>query len=791
MLKNFIKIALRNIISQKLYSAVNILGLAIGLGVCLLILGVVNNDLRFEDTHKNKDHIYRVDGKYAIRDSQIPMAPIVSGLGPALREAIPEIEKVVRIRREWDVNFVFENNESMIASKVFMAEPELLEIFTLPLHAGNPGTALNAPYSVIISQDIKQKYFLNRNAIGEKISANDSIEFTITGVFERIPANTQIRSDFVLSYSTLDKTGKDTNSWTELFKDYTYVLLNKNADPKIVENKIPDVIAQKIEPEMAKRFQLQLQPLKDIYFESYLSYELPPHGNFTQILIFAGIAGLILIIGCLNFVNITSARTINRIKEVGIRKVLGAYPIQLVKQFLTETTIITLCAMTLGIIIFEIFRPLMESFIGRNLEIDLYRDPILLLSIFGMITFVGIFAGSYPALLFSRFRPTLMINKGSGSSTKKSTIRRIMVAAQFIMAIVLICATMAIYQQINFCVTSDLGFDKENMLCIDVEELSSDKVLLLKNEILRQTSAEYATMSDMHPGEDRNYLYSVKPENKMDEDPTYMHGVRIDNDYFTTYGIEIINGRGFLAESGDAGNNNILINEASIRTFEIDDPIDFQFMINGKQYSVIGVVKDFHQHSLKNEIMPMAFFNSSKGTRILGLKMPEQNSQSVTDKIGPIWEEIEPGIQLEYRYLSDALRESYNDEKKTATILTLFSSLAIFVACLGLFGLAAYNTEKRTKEIGIRKVLGAKVGEIIRLMVREYIIIILISGIISLPIANYIIGRWLEEFAYRMDVDWQLYLMAGVVTLIVALFTVGYQAIKAAITNPVDAIKYE
>ncbi|MEE9441905.1 MAG: ABC transporter permease [candidate division Zixibacteria bacterium] len=792
MFKNYLKVAVRNIKNNKLFNMINILGLVIGLGVCLIIIGIVNNELGFEDCHLNKDQIYRVDGRYLYRGSRISMASIVPAVGPAIRESIPEIERLARIRREWDITFEFTNDKTHLAPKVFVAEPDYLNIFTLPLDDGNPENALIAPFSVIISQDIAATYFDNQSPLGKTVKLvkeNDAVDLQVTGVFAKIPANTQMRCDFVISYSTLEKIGEDVSSWTELFKDYTYVLLNMDADPALVESKIPEVIAQQIGEDQAKSFDLQLQPLEDIYFNSDLSYELPPQGNLMLVNIFSGVAAIIMIIACINFLNISSARISFRLKEVGIRKVLGALRGQLFKQFLIESMFVTVISMMGGLIIFELIRPHIESFMGRTLEINMYQDPILLSSVFAMILLVGLLFGSYPAFLFSRFQPVTILKNSFSNQSSKSGFRRIMVVTQFVLAVIMIFCTIGVYKQIQFSLNSDLGFDKDNILLIDIEDnLSLDKCKVLKDEILNNDLALSATIVDMVPGENRHFLYGVRPENKADEDPAIIHGIQIDADYLKTFNIEILEGREFSSETTPG---SILINETAVKEFEIKNPIGFKFLRSESEFTVIGVVKDFHQFSVHTPIASTAFIPISHEQRLLAVKLESDNIARTTEEIKTIWGGIAPDISFDYQFLDESMHENYETEEKTGKLFTAFTLLAVFVSCLGLFGLASFTAERRTKEIGIRKVLGASITSITGLITKEFFLLVAISNVIAWPIAYYAMNRWLENFAYRIDIGWTVFALSGIAALLIALLTVGFQAIKAATNNPVDAIKYE
>jgi putative ABC transport system permease protein len=790
--RNYINSAIRNLTRQKLYTAINILGLAIGLAGCLLIIGYINNELSFENCHLNRDRIYRIDGLYSLGGSQVSMASIMPAVGPAVREAFPEIERVVRIRRLWTVPIEFIDDGISEEREGLAAEGDLLKIFTLPLKEGNPQTSLEAPFSVIISEELAKLHFGNQSALGRTIRARDEFDLQVTGVFQRIPANTQLKTDFVISYSTLDKIGMDTRSWTDLFQDYTYVLLREGANPAEIEKKIPALLQQHIGEDQAKNYLLQLQPLKQIYLHSDLSYELPPNGDPAYLYVFGCVAFLILLVACINFINLSTARISHRVREVGIRKVLGAFRFQLVRQFLSESILLTLISMVFGVALFEMAKPQLEAFTEKQLEISVFGDPLLWSSMFAMIVVVGLLSGSYPALVLSRFQPSSILRGEVFGTRSKSFLRRFLVAFQFVIAIALLCVTLAVYQQIDYALTTELGFDNKNILLINAgEEVSPEKQELVKSEILRSSLASSVTVTDCAPGEPRHILFGLRPQDKLDQEPTLFHGMRVDSDYLSTFGIQLVKGRNFSREfAADAG-NSILINQVAVREFEIDEPIGFKFYLGDKEYRVVGVVKDFYFHSFHEEILPMALFAATKGRRLIAAKLlPDFTSQSIGE-VEKIWNRIVPEVPFEYSFLEDVMSKNYEDDRKLGTLFTVFSFLTVFVACLGLFGLAAFSAERRTKEIGIRKALGASVTGIVRLLCKEIVILVVIANAIAWPIAYLAIGRWLETFAYRTQITCTLFLLSGFLVLIIALATVSYQSIRAALANPVDSLRYE
>jgi putative ABC transport system permease protein len=794
VLKNYFKVGLRNLTRQKSYVIINVLGLAIGLAGCLLIIGFVNNELTFENMHKNRDNIYRIDGVYQFRGSSVSMASIQPAVGPAVREAFPEVENMVRIRRLWDIKAEFGHDVSTVVKNTFAAEPTLFEIFNLPLEKGDPATALNAPYTAVISKALADTYYPGENPLGQTIRLMDKYDCEITGVLAKIPVNTQLGGNIFVSYATLDKVGEDVSSWTNIFKDYTYVLLNAAASPKAVEEKIPALLEKNMGAEAASQFQLQLQALKDIYLHSNLSYELFPQGDLSVIYIFSFIAVLLLVIASINFINLTTARTGHRMREVGVRKVLGAFRGQLMKQFISESILITFIAMLFGLVLFELTRPLLESFIDRPLRIELLTDPVLLFSMIGMILIVGVLSGSYPAFILSRFRPSEVLKGTMKSKSTRSLARRVLVVFQFTMAVALVALTLAVYRQIDYSLNSDLGYDKDNMLLVNVEdEIPYEKCQVIRDRLVGTHTALAATVSYSVPGENRFSLYSIRPENKLDEDPTLINGITGDYNFCSTFGLQIIEGRNFSEEYPSDIGHSVLINETAVKELEIENPIGFKLYQGNSDrfFEVIGVVKDFHVHSLKNKIMANAIILDTASYRLITAKLPPDNIAGSISKVREIWNDVVPGKTFEYRFLDDAIMENYQKEEKLSVLFSVFSALAIFVACLGIFGLAAYMAEQRTKEIGIRKVLGATVAVIVKLLSREFVVLVIVANVIAWPLAYLAINRWLQDFAYRMDISWTIFLLAGGAALFIALVTVSYHAVRAAMANPVDSLKCE
>ena len=793
MFENYIRVACRNLVRNKLYSVISILGLAIGLAGCLLIIGYISHELSFESCHKFKDRIYRVDGYYVVGESHVSMANISPPIGPAMRDALPEIEFLARFRRLWDAKIALSENLIIEESKFLVAESDLLNIFAIPLKEGNPKTALEAPFSVIISEQIKNEYFRNQNPVGKTIKVNDEFDCQITGVFQNLPDNTQLKTNFIASYTTLEKIGEDLTNWMAILNDYTYLLLQENADPAKVEQKIPALLQEHM-GEDAGKLDLRLQSLKRIYLHSNLSYELPPNGDLTYIYIFSCIAVIILVIASINFINLATARTSHRMKEVGVRKVLGAFRPHLVRQFLSESLLITIIAMVLGIILFELALPQLEAFLDRDLAINIYNNPAILMSILAMIIVVGLLSGSYPAFILSKFQPNVVLRGGASGMTSKPVMRRILVALQFTIAIILVSTTFLIYKQIQFAGTTDMGFDKENIVILSFDDkLDADTIHLLKKEIIDKTRVSKASAIKVAPGGSNYILSPIRSEHKPDEEPVLLSFFYIDSDFLSTFDIDLLDGRNFSEEIAADADNSLILNEVAVKTFELDNPVGARLLMGSKdaEYNVIGVVKDFHNVTLRNDIPPLALRMKLDGVLRIAVKLPKGEETATLAEIKDVYNQVIPSYPLDYTFLDDHLRRDFEGEQKMGTLFTTFSMLAIFVACLGLFGLAAFMAERRTKEIGIRKVLGATVSSILQLLYKEFFLLIIIANCIACPVAYYMGNQWLQSFAYKTPIGWTIFALSGCIVLAIALLTVSYQAIRAAGSNPTNSLRYE
>jgi putative ABC transport system permease protein len=794
MFGNYIKVALRNLLRQKIYSLINIIGLAIGLTGCLLIAGLVAHEFSFEDMHENRDRIYRVvtrpENYIADMIANSP-APLAS----ALKEQCPGVEEITRLRHMKDVAMRV-NQEVFEVNDMFVADPAFLQMFSLPLLRGNPGTALDAPFKVLISERVARIHFGKSDPIGRTVRLNGQWDCRVTGVFKEIPSNTQMRCDLLGSYSTLEAVGENTNDWSSLFTDYIYLLLREHADPADVEALIPGIYGQHVDRETASKLDFHLQPLNEIYlYSGRVVNELQPEGDMPLIYLSVTIALLILIIGGINFINLSTARANRRAKEVGLRKVLGAQRRQLIMQFLGEAVIISVIAMVLSLVLFELSKSILTVFTGREISLRPWHEPIFLFSILIMVTMVGLIAGSYPALLISRFAPAVSMRSGIFSGSGKSIARRSLVVFQFTIAVALIALTAIVYKQIRFSENFNVGFTRSDIVVMEIDnrdtEWASAKCTVLKEQLLRGGVVVEASTSFAVPGERRVWISEFVNSERPDEEARLLQILPVDYEYLDFYGLTLQQGRRFFKDHADDDGRTLILTESAVKELGLDRPAGARLMDDDKEFSVVGVVGDFTVLPTTYRDFPAALQIAGDAYTRVAVKLPPADFAKQISDLEAVWRQVLPDQPFNYLFLDDVISRVYEESARLGTIGIVFTSLAIAVACLGILGLTSYAVEQRTKEIGIRKVLGASFAEVVRLFSVETIILVVISNILSIPLVWYIGSLWLEEFRHKVNISPEIFAMGGSIVLLVALFSVGSQAFKVARANPVETLKYE
>lgn len=815
MLQNYIKITFRNLWRNKGYSFINIFGLAVGLASCIIILMYVKHELSYDQHHEHADRIYRVTSHIDFAGNYLELASGPAPMGPTLLQDYPEVESMVRLRPRG--NYTVRQGDKNISEEGFVfADSSIFNVFTIPLLNGDK-SALTEPNTVALSEEMAQKYFGRKNVVGETLTLMDTYDFEITGVFETMPETSHFRFNFLLSMPTIDEANN--NMWlSNNFR--TYLLLREGNDPNEFEENFESIKKTYIEPQLQQfmgvsieefeaagnRANYRLQPLTDIHLYSDLTGEFRANGSIEYVTIFSALAVFILLLACINFMNLSTARSSKRAKEVGVRKTLGSGKFELSTQFLLESLAFSFVALGVGLLLVELTLPYFSELAGRPITSDYFSS----ISVAGLILVIvigtGLLAGSYPSLMLSSFRPSQVL-KGTFLEQKGHGIfRKGLVIFQFSISIVIIVGLFTINKQLRFIQNKDLGFQKEQVIIIEgtYNLGTAEDIEGFKDEMIGYDSFQSGTVSSFLPVsgfglDDRAYW----PENDTptQNNTVSMQSWGVDEDYIVTLGMEILEGRNFDEERA-TDRNSVILNEAAAARFGFENPIGetiatYPMDSDGNidqnsvnEYEIIGIVRDFHYQSLRETVTPLAlFYEPSYGN--IAFKMDAASVSSAITLLEEEWDSRAPSQPFHYTFLDQRFNQMYQSENRVQDLMSAFSVIAIVIACLGLFGLSAFSAEKRQKEIGIRKILGASIPSILSLISKEFIYLILISFVISVPIAYIVMQQWLQEFTYRTEIGIYVFALAGIGTLLIALLTVSWQSIKAALMNPVNSLRSE
>jgi len=806
MFKNAVKVALRNMKRQKGYSLINILGLAVGMACCILILLWVQDELSYDRYHEKADQIHRVivKGRMSNRDINFSSSP--APLAKALVTDFPEVLEATRFLRSRNV-LVRYQDKFFDESLILFADSNLFDVFSIPLLKGDPEEVLSLPNSVVITRTAALKYFGEENPIGKTLTMNNRMDYRITGLAENVPSNTHFHTDFFASLESIP----DSKSPNWLSNPYhTYIVLQEGTSLDEFQAKLPEIVTKYVGPQTLKimgitqeQFQASgntfgyfLQPVTSIHLHSDLEYELEPNGSVTYVYIFSVIAFFILVIACINFMNLATARSANRAKEVGVRKVLGSNRSRLVRQFLIESILLSFISLVFAVLLVELLQPVFNNLSGKQLNLSLHGNWILLPGFLAVMVFVGVLAGSYPAFFLSSFQPISVLRGKRIAGMKSSWLRNGLVVFQFSISIILLVGTCVIYRQLEYTRTKKMGFEKEQVLVIQRADNLGQQKEAFRNELIKHPNVVNVAYSNSVPG--RHFGdWTHRAEGAPADEMVRMFLLLADFDYLDTLQMDMVSGR-YFSQERPADKNSVIINESAAKAFGLENPVGKRLvrgsLTPGKDeiFTVIGVVKDFHFESLHREIRPLAMYIlPDEYIRYISVRTrPEAVDQTLAflkDK----WRAFVPGQPFEYFFLDDDFDRLYTAEKKIGRLFTSFSVLAILVACLGLFGLASFTAEQRTKEIGIRKVLGASVSNIVVLLTREFSKWVLLANLIAWPIAYFAMHRWLQNFAYRISIGVWMFVQAAFLALAIALITVSYQAVRAALVNPANSLRYE
>ncbi len=818
MIKIYLKIAWRNLTKYKLYSIINITGLSVGVACTLIILMFVSNEMSFDDFHENSENIYKATRHGKLGDNQFEYSFTPAPLAAALINEIPEVEKAVRFRGSgtWLVRSTdMETNYK--EHNLIYADSNVFDFFTFPLLEGDIKTALNAPNKIAISKKIADKYFADQSALNQTLILDGEDNFIVSAVYKDMPENSHIKYDFMMSMATISGQAGRSSFVSNNF--YTYFSLREDADPNVVERKINDMVKGYVSPELQKNMgktldeieaqgdylRVDIMPLSNVYLDSNFNWDIGLMGSRDHVYIFSAIALFIIVLACINFMNLSTARSVNRAKEVGVRKSLGSHKIQLINQFLTESIIMSIFSFALGLILMYLALPLFNQIADKSLILPV-GDPSFIVVFIMSSILIGILAGLYPAFYLSSFTPIQTLKGKIIGGSGNSNVRSGLVIFQFMIGMLLIMGTLAINKQLKFIQNKDIGFNKEQVIIINDLYMLGKNSESFKNELDQLNNVKSSSISGYLPinGFNRSENSFWKGgEEASAQNTVSMQVWNVDEDYIETMGMDLISGRNLNKElSSDS--KAIILNETALRRhgFEIDDPepvIQQQAYdpityvpIAGEfnKYRVVGVVKDFHFESMKDNVGPV-LLRLGNDPADISVRVQTDDFSGVLAEIENLWKKFDPSLPFNYSYLDEEFEQMYMAESKLSTAFSIFAGLAIFIACLGLFALASFMTEQRKKEIGIRKVLGASVKGVVIMLSSEFSRLVLLSFLFAIPIGWWVISHWLSNYNYKVEIGWQMFIVAGLSAFMIAWITVSYHSIKVAISNPASSLKSE
>lgn len=794
MLKNYFKTALRNIVRHKMHSIITTFGLSIGLASCILILLYISDELSYDGFHMNGDRIYRVVEKFTSPDRVRYHSGTPAPLASAIWEEFPEVINTARIGYTGGEIVVYGTKE-LRGNKGSFADPSIFQLFSLQFLEGNPESALNDNKSIVITKNLAQKLFADEDPINKIIYVGEEgsgADYSVTGIMQNPTSNSDFNVDYYISFQTLNQPGNEGNLSWRAWNHTTFVLLRQNQSPEALEAKFPAFIEKYVGKDASHNVELFLQPLRQIHINLDPLNELPTDVNSNHIYIFAGIALLILLLACFNFINLTTVHYMTREKEVGIRKVLGAQKPQIARQFLGESILFTLISFFLSIPLIEFFLPMFNQYAGKELSFISASDFVFLLCIFCLAILIGIAAGSYPAFFISKYQPVRIFAKQylSRKPGSSSLLRGMLVLIQFSITIGFIACAFIMRDQLGYIQSKNLGYDKDHLVVIPIYHKDvKPKYELYKAEILRNTGILSATATSYIPSQ--RCSYQNVWFKGSDEAALRMIGwIAADYDFINTMDIQLAMGKDFSPDVTSDIHTAYIVNKTAVKSLGWEQPIGEQMKINDWG-PVIGVVNDFHFNSLHQEISPLAICIYPEIFKYLIIRIQPQNIIDSMNSLMTVWRQVFQGQPFEYFFLDEDFDRLYKSEIRQTNVFTLISLLAIGIACLGLFGLAAFCAGRRTKEIGIRKVMGASVLVLFLMLSKESLKWVVLANVTAWPIVWYVMTQWLENYAYRIDLHINTFLLSGCVALSTSLFAIGYQVLKAARANPVEALRYE
>ena len=795
---------------NKGFTIINIVGLSLGIGCFILIAMFVTDELSYDRYNDRAEDIYRVNSDILFGGTELSMAVTSDPMGETLKKDYPEVEEYVRLYASQGAKLIKKGNEFINEGAVVHADSTLFKVFTLPVIVGDEKSALNDPNTVVMTQRAAVRYFGSaNNALGKFLETDDNGEtlYEVTAVIKDIPENSHFNFDFFFS---MDNVQYDFGNYLS-HNFHTYILLRQGTDYKAFDTKFNEIIHNYILPQASQflkidnleqfeasgnKLEYSLMPLTDIHLYSSRGVELAANSSIQYVYIFSAAALFILLIACVNFMNLTTARSSNRAKEVGIRKVLGTERKSLIGQFLTESTLVAFLALVVGIVLVWLSLGWFNSISGKRIEISSFFNSRFLIFLVLLPFIVGILAGSYPAFFLSSFKPIQVLKGKISTGYKKNALRNFLVVFQFTTSIILIVGTIVIYKQINHIQTSNLGFDKDRVLVVSNSGLPGETRISLKNEIEQLVEVKSASFAGFLPVSSSSRSDTVfSTESVMTESNGFnMQYWSVDYDYMKTMGMKIKAGRNFNQDFG-ADSTAIILNETALKLTGFDNPIGKKVYTtdgdnNPIPLTIIGIVENFNYASLRQNVGALSFRLGNNSWE----SAYRFNTTDISGLISTIegkYKNVASGMPFQYRFLDEAFDDMYRQERRVGTIALVFAVLAIVIACLGLFGLATYIAEQRTKEIGIRKVLGASVNNIVRMLSTDFVKLVIVAFVVATPVAWWFMNKWLQDFAFRIDLNWGVFAITGGIALVIALVTLSFQTIRAATTNPVNSLRSE
>ena len=800
MLKSYIKVAFRSLAKNKVFSSINIIGLSFGITCSILLMLYLKNELAYDKFNTNADNIYRIGAKYTIGGVESEFANIARPVAPTLKKEFPEVLEFARFikynRLSGNPVTVRKENEKengVEEDLVFFADSSVFKVFSYNLIKGNPDKALTDKFTAVVTEDFAQRLFGDENPVGKVITFDNNEQCKVTGVIENLPGPTHLDFEVLISYATFHNEA-DWQRWIGGHV-YSFLLMNENHNINEFAAKWPgffDKYMSETFNRMNAKCDIIIQPLTDIHLYSNLQWEVADNGNIVYVYVLAVVAVFILIIACINYVNLTTARSTVRAKEVGVRKAIGANRNSLINQFLSESVIISVISIFISVVFTFLLLPFFNTVAGKQLEFNLFSDPLIFAGIMLIGFFVNLVSGIYPAFYLSAFIPVDVLKDKLNVITKRFSLRQMLVIVQFAISVIIIIGIGIVNDQLQFVKNKDLGFDKENVLAINIKDKHiQENIRSVKNEFVKIPGVVDAATSYNLPGKDLNKTAFAVPISEGNYEENEFQFMQFDYDYARLMGLEIIKGRNFDETMTTDKESAVIINEATVNKFGWEDPVGLEFRAGPTTYTVIGVIKDFHVESLHNSVAPVAMFLSDPEAGWLYLKLKSDNLSGTMGLINEQWESLQSAFPINYVFVDENFNKLYNSDEKLSEIFRYSAIITIFISCLGLLGLSVFTAEQKIKSVAVRKVLGASVPNILIVLSKEFLLLLIISNVIAWPVAYYFMNEWLTDFAYRINIGFGNFIFATVISILIAFATISYQTIKSASVNPVKLLRYE